>query len=355
MAEPSRVSGQAVEVLGVRGTVAEGRVSGQAVEVLGERVPNFTRISALAIEVLSSRHPCPVTPTPPWIIEHVEKGTLHRFARLYEITLTDTTVFRTTDHNAALDFGGNAYTPVGGFLPFAAESQAQFEESTTEVSGPLAASLVDDADLETKRWHDAKVVEYVVDWRYPWMGQLRKRVFWVQDVSWDGTAYKFKLAGSTSRISRKRNEVYARTCPHDLGDAYGTTDRGCKYDVASNTKSGTVSDVISATREFNTTTAAVTAEASGHFEYGYVTWTSGANSGTTQLCRKHSTIGSKATIQLQLAAYYGIEAGDAFDITPGCNKTLTTCKDKFSQVINFGGFPFLPSSDGLRFSINEGG
>jgi uncharacterized phage protein (TIGR02218 family) len=40
-----------------------------------------------------------------------------------------------------------------------------------------------------------------------------------------------------------------------------------------------------------------------------------------------------------------IEVGDTFDITAGCDKRLETCRDRFSNVVNFGGFPHMPGND----------
>ncbi|WP_269915579.1 phage BR0599 family protein [Acinetobacter sp. HY1485] len=37
--------------------------------------------------------------------------------------------------------------------------------------------------------------------------------------------------------------------------------------------------------------------------------------------------------------------GDVVSIYPGCDKLNTTCTDKFNNILNFGGFPFMPSSN----------
>jgi len=47
-------------------------------------------------------------------------------------------------------------------------------------------------------------------------------------------------------------------------------------------------------------------------------------------------------IELFLPAQYDIEVGDEFYVLPGCNKRLATCRDKYDNVLNFVGEPFLP-------------
>lgn len=39
--------------------------------------------------------------------------------------------------------------------------------------------------------------------------------------------------------------------------------------------------------------------------------------------------------------------GDTFHIVPGCDKRLATCRDRYANVINFRGEPYLPGQDAL--------
>ena len=42
-----------------------------------------------------------------------------------------------------------------------------------------------------------------------------------------------------------------------------------------------------------------------------------------------------------LAPFTGVANGTACTIYAGCDHTVETCRDKFSNVIHYGGFPFL--------------
>jgi uncharacterized phage protein (TIGR02218 family) len=37
--------------------------------------------------------------------------------------------------------------------------------------------------------------------------------------------------------------------------------------------------------------------------------------------------------------------GDLFVVTAGCDKRFETCRSKFSNTVNFRGFPHLPGND----------
>lgn len=83
----------------------------------------------------------------------------------------------------------------------------------------------------------------------------------------------------------------------------------------------------------------------GYFDYGVMTFTSGANAGLSMEVRSYVP----GSWVLVLPMPYPALAGDAYEMTPGCDKTLPTCKAKFNQpegnVVNFRGEWYLPGND----------
>ena len=92
----------------------------------------------------------------------------------------------------------------------------------------------------------------------------------------------------------------------------------------------------------------------GWFTYGVVTWLTGSNAAKEMECIRFDNFSSPAEyiINLFLSMSKTIVAGDTFTITVGYDRTLTQCKDKFDNVVNFGGFPHLP---GPRTATRFGG
>lgn len=43
--------------------------------------------------------------------------------------------------------------------------------------------------------------------------------------------------------------------------------------------------------------------------------------------------------------YITPNTGDTFNILPGCDKTINTCKYKFNNLNNYGNCPFIPNPD----------
>lgn len=79
----------------------------------------------------------------------------------------------------------------------------------------------------------------------------------------------------------------------------------------------------------------------GYFDFGIVTWRTGANEGLSMEVK--AFVPGQVTLALPMS--YEIQIGDTFDITAGCDKSLTTCRDKFHNVVNFRGEPYLPGTD----------
>ena len=81
----------------------------------------------------------------------------------------------------------------------------------------------------------------------------------------------------------------------------------------------------------------------GKSQNGIVTWLTGANSGQKMEVKKY-TIGA---IELFQPMPYTISIGDTYTVTAGCDKQLSTCRDRFANVANFRGEPHLPGNDAL--------
>ena len=82
---------------------------------------------------------------------------------------------------------------------------------------------------------------------------------------------------------------------------------------------------------------------SGYFDYGLMTMTSGANIGLAMEVKSY-VVGQ---ITLQLPFPYAVAAGDTYSLTAGCDRSFSTCKGRFSNVLNFRGEPYLPGLDKL--------
>ncbi|MBV8121123.1 MAG: DUF2163 domain-containing protein [Alphaproteobacteria bacterium] len=78
------------------------------------------------------------------------------------------------------------------------------------------------------------------------------------------------------------------------------------------------------------------------FAQGTIIGVSGANAGQT---RTISAFVSGQSVTVKLAFLSPPQFGDEFEILPGCDHSLATCTNVFSNAIHFGGFPYIPAPE----------
>ncbi len=121
--------------------------------------------------------------------------------------------------------------------------------------------------------------------------------------------------------------VYAPACQHVLYDS-GCTLNKSAFGTAGTVGAGSTGSVIN------------WSGASTSFNQGTITFSSGINTGVTANVK-----GAVAGVSLSLS-YPLLNApstGDAFTAYFGCDHTQSTCANKFNNLANFRGFPYIPA------------
>lgn len=77
-----------------------------------------------------------------------------------------------------------------------------------------------------------------------------------------------------------------------------------------------------------------------YFNQGVLTGTSGANNGLSQTVRSYNN--STGAVTLVVPLLFPVSIGDGFSILPGCDKSMATCNGTFSNLIHYGGMPYVP-------------
>jgi len=80
---------------------------------------------------------------------------------------------------------------------------------------------------------------------------------------------------------------------------------------------------------------------SGTYDLGELVFTSGVNSGVRRAVKSH--IAGQLLLSFPLTEAPSV--GDTFTVYKGCDKTLSTCRNKFSNVVHFRGYPFVPAPE----------
>jgi uncharacterized phage protein (TIGR02218 family) len=253
--------------------------------------------------------------------------------RCWRVTRTDAQVFGFTDHDRTLSFGGVDYEPETGFTASETESSLGLAVDTMEVAGALRSDRITDSDIALGLWDDADIEIYVVDWTAVANRVIVKKGN-MGEIARGDLFYSSEVRGLAHRLNQVSGRTYQRQCDAVLGDSR------CGVDLDDPDFSGSGS-VVTAIDDRVLTVSGLSGFATGLFNLGLLTWTSGANAGARIELRGH--VGSRLTL-FQRAAL-PIEPGDDFDIAAGCDKSWAMCRERFENGENFRGFPHIPGND----------
>ena len=325
-------------------------------------------------------------------------------ATCWRITRTDGVVFRFTDHDRYLVVDGEVSQASAAYSRTAISNDAGMGVDNLDVEGVFDSAAVTEEELRAGLFDRAEVRIFLVNWADPSMSILRLRRGWFGEVVLtEQGVFRTELRGLTQALSQRIGELYSPECRADLGDkrcripvwppevaretVYALGDHVCvatgpgsasaacenrlyrcvvagttaaetpAYDTTLGTettdgtavfealeawsRSGTVVDVVDRTT-FTATIDEPRAD-DGWFAGGVLTWETGANAGRAIEVKSWEQVAG--LIELLLPPGYPIASGDAFRLHPGCDKRLETCIDRFANVLNFRGEPYVPGQD----------
>lgn len=211
---------------------------------------------------------------------------------------------------------------------------------TEDTSGVLSVDVI------TGMYMDAKIEISYASYSDP-TDIISKFIGYVSDLSFKTErTMDLEVRSILSRAQREIPVEITETCPAILGDTKGFYK--CCVDLTPFTDTFTVGNVTSSTVWEGTFS---TSRDDQWYKFGKVTFTSGSLSGLTFDVRDHTSdqISLWATPPGLSPAY-----GDTGTIIAGCDKRFRTCQDKFSNELNYQGYPFIVQKDqSIRDSQNQ--
>ncbi len=244
---------------------------------------------------------------------------------------------RYTSYDANVNFNGNDYFKLAGLTRTAPEQTGSFEMSSMELMMPTTSAIVQryvafpppySTFINIARFHrnDPDLEAYNF-----WHGR-------VLGVKIDGASSKVICESYLSVFKRLGlRQFYQNLCNHVLYDT------GCRVDKTL----FRVTDSVTFIDGITIKVPAALSYPEQWFRGGFVE-TTGVEV-DRRLIIDH--VGQDITL---LAPFYSelLSVSDIVDLYAGCDHSLGTCKAKFNNVVNYGGFPFVPTNNlfivGLR-------
>lgn len=271
------------------------------------------------------------------LLAHLANGETS-VCRCWKLVRRDGTVFGFTDHDLDITWGGVTFRADTGMTARALMQGTGLSVDNSEALGVLSDTSIRETDVEAGRFDGASVEGWIVNWQKPAERMLRFRGS-LGEIVCTGAEFTAELRGLTDRLNQPQGRSYTPSCQAILGDAE------CGVDL----------EPLAAIRAAATVAAsqifhlpAVANRPDRWFERGTLEPLSGPAQGLRGVIKTDRLRPDGVrVITLWAPIRAAISEGSDVRITPGCDKRRQTCRDKFANVVNFRGFPFIPGEDWL--------
>lgn len=250
---------------------------------------------------------------------------------LFRLDLKDGTKMGFTSFDKDIVIEDYTFKAFGGMTPSAISSTSMNNVDNLDVDGYLYDDSITESDLQAGRYDDANVIIYEINWQdkpYSFSKCRIKKKGTLGKVTVDKGNFIAEVRGLTQPIQNNSNELFQPTCRAIFGDSK------CKVNKEDYQQTGTVVSVISNTELM------LSSIDSGVYANGTIKFTSGLNENLEYEVKDNDS----GLVTLQLPLSYTVSAGDEFVITQGCRNIKEDCFEKFNNMINFRGEPFVPNA-----------
>jgi uncharacterized phage protein (TIGR02218 family) len=275
---------------------------------------------------------------PAALAAHIATGET-TLCRAWRVTRADGAVLGFTEHDQALTFAGITFEPASGFAASEARAASGLAAPAAEIEGGFSSEAITEADLAAGRYDGARVELLLVNWQAPEDQHVLLSVQEIGEVVRAGPGFSAELRSVAHRLQQPQGRIYNRRCDADLGDIRC----GVDMNVAGRTRAGEVVAVVAADR---LRISGLVGLAEGYFRLGQLRFDNGLLAG-----RRFAIEESGAAVEgvVEVRLWLPLEAspgiGDPVTLSVGCDKSFATCRTKFSNPLNFQGFPHMPGSD----------
>ncbi|MFW8593257.1 DUF2163 domain-containing protein [Cribrihabitans neustonicus] len=282
---------------------------------------------------------------------HAATG-LTTLCRAWAMTRSDGVVFGFTDHDCALTFEGISFEPGSGLTARALQQATGLSVDNTEALGVLSAAAVREEDIEAGRFDNADVRCWLVNWQDVSLRWLQFRGT-IGEIRRAGGAFEAELRGLTEALNRPLGRIYQKPCTAVLGDT------ACRFDL--NTPGYAVelaAEAVEGAEQFRWD--ALAGFEPGWFAGGRLSVLSGAARGLWGMIKADRSDASGRSLTLWQPVRAPVVPGDILRLEAGCDKRMETCRLKFSNLLNYQGFPDIPGEDWMvavprQSGLNSGG
>jgi uncharacterized phage protein (TIGR02218 family) len=269
-------------------------------------------------------------------LAHLKSGATTT-CRCWKVERNDGVVLGFTDHDRNIVFDKTTFLAGTGLDASALQTANGLSVDNTEATGALSSDGISEADLVAGKYDGANVSIYLVNWQSFNERHLIFKGFF-GEITHGKSGFAVELRGLSEKLNRSMGRNYQKNCSAILGGS------SCRFDLnAPNARvKVSVRRIEDATVIFMDDLPTFSDD---WFTHGILEFTSGENKGQKLNVLGDRSVNNERRVVVNQELPFAVTHGDQVRLTVGCDKALKTCGDKFQNVANFQGFPYIPGED----------
>ncbi len=257
----------------------------------------------------------------------------------WRLTRLDGVRYGFTDHDRNLTFDTTVFEAASGFAATELSAGVGLSTDNLEAEGALTSDKLNEDELAQGRFDDAQVEIFRVNWSDPAQRVLMSAGS-LGEIKRGENSFAAEVRGLAHYLQQPKGRLVQYGCDATLGDAR------CTVGIGTGSSFRTAGSVASVQSRHAFVVSGLTGFVAGWFARGNLLWQSGANAPGSMEIKQHRLLeNGDIFVELWQDMAFDIIIGDTFFAIAGCDKQFSTCRDKFSNQINFRGFPHVPGND----------
>lgn len=256
----------------------------------------------------------------------------------WHIVRSDGITLGFTSHDQSQIVGGIRLSAQPGLTPTKIISSLGTQSDGLDISGALTDDALREEDLENGRWDGARTHIFLYDWQELDADIITLVRGELGEIRRSEGSFNAEFLGLTAQLDHEVAPVTSPNCRARFGDHH------CKLSQQRFTHEMHVNSIENDTIFFDDSLPGNV----GDFAFGELRWLSGPATGLSTFILD-SQINSLSLIEIPhcIANLSAQESSSnmRIEIIMGCDKSITTCSNRFQNSVNFRGEPYLPGND----------
>lgn len=270
----------------------------------------------------------------------------------WAITRKDGLVLGFTDHDRDLTFDGILFVAQSGLTGTGEGKNAGLAANHGAVEGIFDDARITADDIKAHLYEGAGFRHWRVSWADVTIRFLESAGT-LGEIRLGQTGFEAELRGPARGLEEMTGRLYQQSCDAVLGDSRCALNLDNPAFIASG-------QLLAPASEASLLVSNLQGFAPDWFSYGRVKFTDGPLAGQSFTIQNQTREAQGDRLYLIEPLRETLPQGTALQIFAGCDKSFAICRSKFSNSINFRGFPFMPGDDAVlqvpyRQDRNDGG